>query len=354
MTSNRQNERPTFFRPLRTVRRHCCILCNLPGKVLYRNVKDRMHNTPGEWDIRECSSSSCGLLWLDPLPHPQDIHLAYATYYTHAPQAADRHWMRRFAASVQERYLHKRWGYTRNRSASWIDRLLLCAPRLHPGLQAYLDSSVMHLKALPDGRLLDVGSGSGEAIERMGALGWRAEGLEVDAQAVAYAQQRGLQVTHGDLERFSSDHLFDAITMTHVIEHLTNPLKAVQICFDLLKQGGQLVITTPNTKSTIHRRFKQCWLSLDPPRHLFAFNPSSLQDLARQAGFKDLRLKMEVREANTVHIASQMIKKNGHWRRGDLGSFRSRIQGQWVQYLQKLRTLQRKDVTEELVLIARK
>src|SRR5882672_7808154 len=67
---------------LRVRPRPSCPLCGHAGAMLYEDLHDRLFSTEGSWNMSRCLA--CGLLWLDPAPVEEDIHLAYGTYYTHS------------------------------------------------------------------------------------------------------------------------------------------------------------------------------------------------------------------------------------------------------------------------------
>ena len=45
---------------------------------------------------------------------------------------------------------------------------------------------------------------------------------------------------------------------------------------------------TPNIDSVGHRLLRRRWRGLEPPRHLFLYNPSTMRELLRRAGFTDV------------------------------------------------------------------
>jgi predicted SAM-dependent methyltransferase len=107
--------------------------------------------------------------------------------------------------------------------------------------------------------------------------------------AVAVARSRGLDVRLGSIdELYPAEQQFDMITLSHVIEHVCNPIAVLKKCHRLLKTNGRIWIETPNLASIGHTIFKAHWLGLDPPRHLVLFTPSSLRVILQQVGFTDL------------------------------------------------------------------
>jgi SAM-dependent methyltransferase len=170
----------------------------------------------------------------------------------------------------------------------------------------------MYLSAQPNGHLLDVGCGNGWLLKIMQDLGWCVEGVDFDPNAVENARRKGVQVRLGTLEAQQyPDNYFDAITLSHLIEHVHGPLELLRECQRILRPGGRLVLVTPNGHSWGHRIFKDAWLALDPPRHLYVFSVPSLRYLAEKAGFKKFRLSTTIRDANGLFIASKSIQRTG-------------------------------------------
>src|SRR5206468_4239492 len=134
--------------------------------------------------------------------------------------------------------------------------------------------SVFYLPSMRDGRLLEIGVGSGQMLAAMRTHGWQVEGVDLDPAAVRNAQAKGLPVKLGTLEEQNyPDCSFDAIVMSHVIEHVPAPVSFLNECRRVLKPHGRLVLITPNSDSLGHRLYDRNWRGLEPPRHLHIFNP---------------------------------------------------------------------------------
>jgi SAM-dependent methyltransferase len=263
-----------------------CPVCGDERRSIMRNgLRDRVFGAaPGTWRLMRCAGCRSG--FLDPRPTTDSIALAYAKYYTHGDHVAEPtgrlYELRRGLAND---YLRARWGYASDPLVPG-GRLI---GRLAPLRGATVDREIRHLPASPGGRLLDVGCGDGAFIAQMSALGWDAEGIEPDPAAAATARATGLRVTEGFLRDLDDDAhaaAFDAITLSHVIEHMHDPAQELAHAHRLLKPGGRLWIATPNLESLGYRRFGRDWLGLDPPRHLVLFTTASLARLLRAAGFE--------------------------------------------------------------------
>ena len=321
-----------------------CYLCGSPGKILYRDCKDRLFGTPGYWTLKQCPSSECGLVWLDPMPTREEISKAYKNYYTHhgagagAPKKSKstfKQFMQSFRLTQANGYYALK--YRVKNQTSLLGKLVGLLIYLQPAVKAKYDFKAMYLQTRPGARLLEIGCGSGDQLAFLQGLGWQVEGLDVDLVAAGVASARGLKVHVGSLEeQCFPARQFDAIVSSHVIEHVHDPVGLLRECSRILSPGGRLVIITPNTTSWLHKWFGSNWLALDSPRHLHLFNSISLRRAAEHSGFSVRVITSTVREADGVYRASRDIRDTGHHVWGCRHSWAVR---RWSRVLQLLEWL---------------
>lgn len=276
-----------------------CPVCGEIGRTpAYAELADRLCGTPGSWTLRRCDG--CGLLILDPRYPREQIARAYENYSFHlglTPAGASGPPVHGLARIVPRAYLAHAFGYG-DGLPRWRRALSLLAVPYPEGPEA-VGFSVMYLRPVPGGEVLDVGCGGGAFLAGARSLGWRVVGVEPDRRAVEVARvARGLDVRAGTLEeqRFAADR-FDAVTSSHVIEHVHDPLGFLRECGRVLKPGGRIVVVTPNTESLGRRRLGAAWIGLDPPRHLHLFSCATMRRLAVRAGLTVLGVRSSVRNA---------------------------------------------------------
>ena len=261
-----------------------CPVCNATTRTLLHAdlADDTFRAVTGTWNLWRCAA--CGCAYLDPRPDRATIGQAYACYYTHAsaPPRAPLSWRGRIRQRLEDAYLQRRYGADRmpSRVGAWVYSLLL--PYRHIS-----DVRYRHLPGPGRGRrLLDVGCGDGGFLLQAQACGWRVEGVDPDPRAAEVGQGRDVLIRHGGLEAYDGQAAcFDLITLSHVIEHLHDPVAALADCHRLLKPGGRLWIATPNIDSGGHALFGRHWRGLETPRHLVLFNEPGLRQLLQRAGF---------------------------------------------------------------------
>ena len=227
---------------------------------------------------------------------------------------------------------------------------------LVPHIGLHLELLLRHLPPpQPGQKLLDVGCGEGLALHVLSQVGWQVEGQDVDAQALAVTAQRGIRVKQGQLSDCGyPDGAFDAVTMSHVIEHVHDPEALLREIHRILRPGGTLVSITPNVGSANLQRFGASWIALDPPRHLLLFSAAALHAVARRAGFTATEVTSSVRATNSSEVAARHIRRTGSWRWAEGGSLADRVAGRYQLYRQLLQRDAAKLRGDELILIARK
>jgi len=284
---------------VRSVARPECPACGSAGVLRHERLVDRWFGIAGEWAMRSCRSSECGVWYLDPVPHPDDIALLYHRYYTHGESGSRGDVLGTgMPRRVRLAYLDGGYGYrTGPASRAWLGWALA----LVPGRREHLDMTLLGLRAEWRGPLLDVGCGTGEMLRLMQLLGWDAEGLDPDPRAVALANESGLRARVGTLESAAVPvRHYAAVTSSHVIEHVPDPGRFLMDCLRATRPGGRLALVTPNIASLGHRLFGARWRGLEPPRHLQLFDVCSLGRLARAAGYQDVRVTTTPRLAAVI------------------------------------------------------
>ena len=268
-----------------------CSACGSQGFPVQTNVTDPDGIISGEWVFRKCSNKDCELFWLDPAPLETELWKAYATYHTHTRSSSNK--VEEFILSLANRLVRVAF------FPVWIGN----------GLWAETEySRYMTLKNTPVGRLLDIGCGGGRFMNRMKRLGWEVEGIDFDEKATGKITARyGMKTYTGDLvESKLPDGYFDAITLSHTIEHLVNPERTLRECMRILKPGGRLVVVTPNVESTGATLFGPFWRGWEPPRHLHMFSVKTLKSFLSKAGFDVTEIRSSSAGSAVIYRVSKI------------------------------------------------
>jgi SAM-dependent methyltransferase len=106
-------------------------------------------------------------------------------------------------------------------------------------------------------------------------------GTELNPQL---AKGAGLDVKE-NIEQIGTEERFDCITMWHTLEHMRDIPSMLGSVFQRLDPGGRLIVAVPDWGGIQAAIFREQWLHLDVPRHLFHFNLKSLKFALESTGF---------------------------------------------------------------------
>lgn len=101
-----------------------------------------------------------------------------------------------------------------------------------------------------DGSVLELGSYTGELTSRLTARFRDITCVEASGDAVAKAKARlgdAVRIVHGTFETVQLDRRFDHVVLTHVLEHLDDPVGVLRrVNEEWLREGGRLFLVCPN------------------------------------------------------------------------------------------------------------
>jgi len=136
------------------------------------------------------------------------------------------------------------------------------------------------------GAMLDIGTGIGFMLELAQERGFKAMGIEPSPAATRYAREKlHLEVFQA---HFPAPELegkqFNLITMSHVLEHVPDPINFLIEVKAHLKPNGIVVITAPSYYSLLTRMLGWRWTGFQPTQHIWQLTPTTAAMLCRRAG----------------------------------------------------------------------
>jgi 2-polyprenyl-3-methyl-5-hydroxy-6-metoxy-1,4-benzoquinol methylase len=290
---------------------HCPLCGAKERRLLHQGLTDILfYCAPGCWSLHQCQH--CDAAYVDPRPSIISMHLAYKNYYTHAPlmelSNVNMPLAQRIRRALGNGY--RNWQYGTSFKPSTI--LGVVAAYLYLDLKNSIDISYRYLPRAGAGkRVLDVGFGGGVFLENALALGWDVAGADTDPVTVKNANSRGLNARQGGIEVFSDQlESFDYITISHVIEHVHDPVATLRLAYKLLKPGGRLWLDTPNIDSFGYENFHEDWLGIDAPRHLVIFGWHSMRLALKISGFNSFKYIDRSNSALGVYPLSEQVRLN--------------------------------------------
>jgi len=144
----------------------------------------------------------------------------------------------------------------------------------------------------PRGNLLDIGCAFGPFLQAAEEKGYKAHGIDVSAEAIDYVQN--VLKIPAALDSFPdfdpTAHFglrgFDIVSLWYVIEHFPDLKTVITRLNQLLRPGGILALSTPNSRGISARKSLRAYLEHSPSDHYTIWNPRVARRLLSQFGFR--------------------------------------------------------------------
>jgi 2-polyprenyl-3-methyl-5-hydroxy-6-metoxy-1,4-benzoquinol methylase len=269
-----------------------CPVCAGQSLNVHLVVKDHMI-TKEDFTIVNCQS--CGFHFTNPVPSEETIGTYYKSedYISHS--------------SSNTGLINKAYNTVRKIT---LKRKVNLVQRLSRGKE-----------------LLDIGSGTGHFLNQCKIAGFQIEGLEPDEDARAFALSN-FALTLEPIEKLNTipSGSKDVITMWHVLEHVYHLKRDIAEIIRILKPDGSLIIAVPNMNSWDAKYYGSNWAAYDVPRHLYHFQPATIQKLFSEFSMECVEMLPMKFDAFYVSMLSEKYQE-GNFIKGIFNGWKSNRMG---------------------------
>jgi SAM-dependent methyltransferase len=137
-------------------------------------------------------------------------------------------------------------------------------------------------------RILDVGCGMGGMLIPFRFAGHEVAGCDYGSEYATHGQKLGLDIREGGPEVFEDVKPFDLIILSHVLEHVTNPVSFLTQIASLLKPNALCHIEVPGLLN-LDQWYKGDILIFLQNAHRWHFTAATLDAVVRRAGLSVLQ-----------------------------------------------------------------
>ncbi|HQH99514.1 MAG TPA: class I SAM-dependent methyltransferase [Spirochaetota bacterium] len=236
-----------------------CIICGSSNThVMISGLYDDRYGYPGSFDLLRCRDCNHKTLLAD----ISDVMVSrlYTDYYPRSSYSIDQY---KPAVEVKG-------------CKAWFEGLYRSAFRWVP----------------KNVKVLEIGSGFCETLGYYRQRGCDAYGVEVDENIRKIVEKYNFNVHFG---KFSPDlyqaGYFDYVTMDQLLEHIVDPVEFMKGISTVVKKGGTVIVSTPNSNGLGAKLFSNKWLHWHVPYHVNYYSVKSLNILAKKTGFKVKKVK---------------------------------------------------------------
>lgn len=256
----------------------CCICQSEDSIVISKGIDFEYETVKDNFTFHKCNS--CKHVYLNPIPSPCSLKQIYPEHYGNysnsqkfsLPFAVKSYLEYRFIKSLYK---------NGNKPTSVLD--VGCG----------------------DGRLLNI-------IKKTVSKTCKLEGIEISDHASVNARKNGYKVITGSIETINLEpNNYDYIFMIQVIEHLHNPNESISKLRKALKEGGILVIETPDINCLDFKIFhKRYWGGYHYPRHFNIFNRQNLSKLLNKNNLNLVQSYNKLQPVHWIWSFHHLLKEN--------------------------------------------
>lgn len=231
-----------------------CALCNGRDRAVVQHQSLALLNRPTAYEIDFAVCRDCGHLQQWPAVSPELMTRHYTAFATYE--------------------LHGHPGHLRDAKPSRHARRFL---------------SMVKKIGLKPGQAYEIGCAAGEMLHQFRRQGWQVGGCDPSPSAVLQAQDIfDIKVDLGsEKDVLPRQRGLDLVLLSHVLEHLHEPVETLTRLHRALVSGGYLLLEVPCASAP--DVLPPGWFTFE---HLHYYQPSILEQMLRQAGFRVLEMRI--------------------------------------------------------------
>ncbi len=168
------------------------------------------------------------------------------------------------------------------------------------------------LKKIKAKNVLEIGPGNGDLLKFLQGYKFNLEAVEFDERCAQKIKESDITCHCGEAEdvlKTLQNEGFDAIIMTHVLEHFYDPKKVLFMIHNLLAKNGILYLTLPDASSLEARLFGKYWKGYDLPRHIIHYDAKSIKKILNN--FKIKSFSHQLFPSSFIESIGFLMCKNG-------------------------------------------
>ena len=140
--------------------------------------------------------------------------------------------------------------------------------------------------------VLDIGSAAGFFLKAAKDNGiTKLKGIEISDFASDYCRKTfSIDVIKSSFEEAEINENFDIITSWFFIEHLMDPLAAIERIYTMLNDGGVFAMAVPSYFGPMFYLNREEWIKTHPKDHRIDLSPKGAEKILKDTGFRKVKI----------------------------------------------------------------
>ncbi len=158
--------------------------------------------------------------------------------------------------------------------------------------QVRLDRILAEFKDRQADSLLDLGSAAGFFLKAAKDRGVnRLLGIEISPFAADYCKKNfGIDVIRLPFNEAEVKSKFSVISSWFFLEHMPEPMRAIERIFSMLDEGGVFACGIPSFFGPAFHFDREGWIRSHPQDHRIDLSPASAEKILKRAGFRKVKV----------------------------------------------------------------
>jgi 2-polyprenyl-3-methyl-5-hydroxy-6-metoxy-1,4-benzoquinol methylase len=157
----------------------------------------------------------------------------------------------------------------------------------------------------PNDKILEIGCGEGIFLRELRSRGFRVTGIEPSDKASQRARDSGVRVFTAFFPNVEIGDEFDAVVMSHVLEHVPEPVQFLKEAGKLTPKG-MILLTQSNWRGLVPKFQKERWHAWVPEHHFWHFSDRGLEYI-----LKTLDWGIETIKYSSLHHGNSILSRMG-------------------------------------------
>jgi len=139
-------------------------------------------------------------------------------------------------------------------------------------------------------KILEIGCLHGHMLFGLRQWGYDVQGADICDRARQFAGRvYGVDVHEGETPPLERESSYDVLIISHVIEHILDPVSFLRQAARFLAPEGIMIVETPGLDTPLYKLFKASYNMVRPPEHISFFDARTLGRALEAAGLAPVK-----------------------------------------------------------------